>query len=250
MQGVVDKVQLQLQQQRYKRALHQSRDKPVDVQIGFTVFLDVPQEMRSRLWLVLLQDPALAVPLRELGRFPDLGAYDPGPLPPMKAPPPTSKMVHPSGECLVAGVGAVGRLTATTAAALVSAGADDSAAKALPDAKAGATTHTGQGAEATEAGAAEPVSEAAAAAEGWAGADGVGSVVASVSQTPCDSPESNLVDIDDAVSEQSPSVSGTRTPAGAGEDIVRGGEVVDSDAPATPTTGVPSCSSPPHMCGG
>lgn len=57
-------MQAQLQQQRYKRALHQSRDKTVDVQIGFTVFLDVPQEMRSRLWLVLIQEPALAVPFQ------------------------------------------------------------------------------------------------------------------------------------------------------------------------------------------
>ena len=38
----------------------------MDVQIGFTVFLDVPQEMRSRLWLVLIQEPALAVPFQVL----------------------------------------------------------------------------------------------------------------------------------------------------------------------------------------
>ena len=67
VQGVVDRVTDQLQQQRLKRALLQSRDKPVDVQIGFTVYLAVPQEMRSRLWLVLIQQPALAVPFQVRG---------------------------------------------------------------------------------------------------------------------------------------------------------------------------------------
>jgi hypothetical protein len=66
LQGIVDRVQGQVQQQRLKRALFQSRDKPVDVQVGFTVFLDVPQEIRSRLWLVLTQEPALAVPFQVL----------------------------------------------------------------------------------------------------------------------------------------------------------------------------------------
>lgn len=132
VQGILDRVQAQVQQQRLRRALSQSRDKPIDVQIGFTVFIDVAQEMRSRLWLVLLQEPALAAPfqvracaqrvswsvrldssprgiaspgltlrsthcvrrglrqrpalassaavgcvVQELGRFPDLGAFDP-----------------------------------------------------------------------------------------------------------------------------------------------------------------------------
>ena len=67
VQGVVDRVTDQLQQQRLKRALLQSRDKPVDVQIGFTVYLAVPQEMRSRLWLVLIQQPALAAPFQVRG---------------------------------------------------------------------------------------------------------------------------------------------------------------------------------------
>jgi hypothetical protein len=240
-------VHLQLQHQRYKRALHQSRDKPVDVQIGFTVFLDVPQEMRSRLWLVLLQDPALAVPLRELGRFPDLGSYDPGPLPPIKAPPPTSKMIHPGGECSAASRGAVECLTATAAAALVFAGTDNDAAKTLPDAEASVATRTDAGADSSEAGGAAPVSEAkaaaVAAAEGCAGSDGLGPVVMSVNQTPRHLPESNLVDIDDEVSEHAPSVSGIESPTGAGEDIIRGGEVVDGDGSATPTAGVlsPTC---------
>ena len=60
----MERVQAQVQQQRLRRALSQSRDKPIDVQIGFTVFVDVAQEMRSRLWLVLLQEPALAAPFQ------------------------------------------------------------------------------------------------------------------------------------------------------------------------------------------
>ena len=60
----MSQLQQQVHQQQLKRALFQSRDKPVDVQIGFTVYLDVPQEMRSRLWYVLIQQPALAVPFQ------------------------------------------------------------------------------------------------------------------------------------------------------------------------------------------
>lgn len=55
-----------MQQQRLQRALSQSRDKPIDVQIGFTVYIDVAQEMRSRLWLALLDEPALAAPFQVL----------------------------------------------------------------------------------------------------------------------------------------------------------------------------------------
>jgi hypothetical protein len=64
LQGIVEKVQAQMQQQRLQRALSQSRDKPIDVQIGFTVYIDVAQEMRSRLWLALLKDPTLAAPFQ------------------------------------------------------------------------------------------------------------------------------------------------------------------------------------------
>jgi hypothetical protein len=64
VQGALERVQLQLQQQRSVRALAQARNAPVDIQIGFHVFLQVPQEMRSRLWLVLLEDPTLAAPFQ------------------------------------------------------------------------------------------------------------------------------------------------------------------------------------------
>jgi hypothetical protein len=64
VQGVLERVQAQLHQQRLKRALSQTRGQHVDIQIGFNVYLDVPQEMRSRLWLVILQEPSLAVPFQ------------------------------------------------------------------------------------------------------------------------------------------------------------------------------------------
>lgn len=64
MQGVLERVQAQLHQQRLKRALSQTRGQHVDIQIGFNVYLEVPQEMRSRLWLVILQEPSLAVPFQ------------------------------------------------------------------------------------------------------------------------------------------------------------------------------------------
>lgn len=46
------------------RALSQRRGQTIDIQIGFNVYLDVPQEMRSRLWLVILNEPSLAIPLQ------------------------------------------------------------------------------------------------------------------------------------------------------------------------------------------
>jgi hypothetical protein len=39
--------------------LQEQRDAPVDVQIGFQVYEDAPQELRSRLWMALLQHPEL-----------------------------------------------------------------------------------------------------------------------------------------------------------------------------------------------
>jgi hypothetical protein len=41
-----------------------SRRQRVDVQFGRGVFLDAPQEVRARLWYVLLENPELAAPIR------------------------------------------------------------------------------------------------------------------------------------------------------------------------------------------
>lgn len=42
-----------------KILLQEQRDAPVDVQVGFQVYEDAPQELRSRLWMALLQHPEL-----------------------------------------------------------------------------------------------------------------------------------------------------------------------------------------------
>lgn len=72
VQSVLERVQAQLHQQRLKRALTQTRGQHVDIQIGFNVYLEVPQEMRSRLWLVILMEPSLAVPFQVCPTVPKL----------------------------------------------------------------------------------------------------------------------------------------------------------------------------------
>ena len=42
-----------------KILLQEQRDAPVDVQVGFQCYEDAPQELRSRLWMALLQHPEL-----------------------------------------------------------------------------------------------------------------------------------------------------------------------------------------------
>lgn len=41
--------------------LEEERDAPVDVQVGFQLYEDAPQELRSRLWMALLHHPELSV---------------------------------------------------------------------------------------------------------------------------------------------------------------------------------------------
>ncbi|KAG2450320.1 hypothetical protein HYH02_004825 [Chlamydomonas schloesseri] len=52
--------------------LQASRRQRVDVQLGRTVFTDAPQEVRARLWYVLLENPNLAAPIK---------CQHPGPVP-------------------------------------------------------------------------------------------------------------------------------------------------------------------------
>ena len=39
--------------------VQEQRDAPVDVQVGFQLYEDSPQELRSRLWMALLEHPDL-----------------------------------------------------------------------------------------------------------------------------------------------------------------------------------------------
>ena len=64
MQGVLERAQMLLEKRRLQRALHIQRDMPVDVQIGFHMYEGVPQEIRSRYWFVLVNNPELAKPFQ------------------------------------------------------------------------------------------------------------------------------------------------------------------------------------------
>jgi Rab-GTPase-TBC domain len=59
IQGVLQRISQQIEEQRMILLLQEQRDAPVDVQIGFQVYEDAPQELRSRLWMALLQQPEL-----------------------------------------------------------------------------------------------------------------------------------------------------------------------------------------------
>lgn len=67
MKNVERQIQeFQRQQRLHDRAedLEYYRKQPVDIQIGDQVYEDMPQEMRSRLWFVLLEQPQLAEPFK------------------------------------------------------------------------------------------------------------------------------------------------------------------------------------------
>lgn len=52
---MLQRISQQIEEQRMILLLQEQRDAPVDVQIGFQVMEDAPQELRSRLWMALLQ---------------------------------------------------------------------------------------------------------------------------------------------------------------------------------------------------
>jgi len=54
------RISAQIEEQRMKILLDEEKDAPVDVQVGFQLFEDSPQELRSRLWMALLHHPELA----------------------------------------------------------------------------------------------------------------------------------------------------------------------------------------------
>lgn len=61
IQSVLQRISQQIEERRLQALLEQQRDTPVDVQIGFQLYEDAPQELRSRLWMALLRHPELAV---------------------------------------------------------------------------------------------------------------------------------------------------------------------------------------------
>eukprot|EP00884_Botryococcus_braunii_P004172 jgi/Botrbrau1/13756/Bobra.0056s0013.2 len=59
IQAVLLRLQQRLEEQRLQASLQAERDAPVDVQVGPVLYEDAPQELRSRMWMALLNDPNL-----------------------------------------------------------------------------------------------------------------------------------------------------------------------------------------------
>jgi hypothetical protein len=58
-QALLARLAARVEEQRRAQLLAEQRDHPVDVQVGPQLFEEAPQELRSRLWLALLQRPEL-----------------------------------------------------------------------------------------------------------------------------------------------------------------------------------------------
>ncbi|KAL4457570.1 hypothetical protein ABPG75_012435 [Micractinium tetrahymenae] len=59
VQGVLQKLQQRIEEQRLQALLREQQDAPVDVQVAFQLYEDAPQELRSRLWMAVLEHPEL-----------------------------------------------------------------------------------------------------------------------------------------------------------------------------------------------
>ncbi|KAI8114040.1 hypothetical protein M9434_002166 [Picochlorum sp. BPE23] len=59
IQNTLARLSKQFEEQRMKALLEEEKDAPMDVQIGFAVYEDAPQELRSRLWMALMRDSTL-----------------------------------------------------------------------------------------------------------------------------------------------------------------------------------------------
>jgi hypothetical protein len=57
--ALLQRLQRQMEEQRLRALLEEQRDAPVDVQVGFQLYEDAPQELRSRLWMAILEHPKL-----------------------------------------------------------------------------------------------------------------------------------------------------------------------------------------------
>ncbi|GMH41766.1 hypothetical protein BSKO_09676 [Bryopsis sp. KO-2023] len=66
VQAVLERIQQRIQEQRLSEMLEMHRNKPVDVQMGRQLYEDAPQELRTRLWCVLLESPDLGEVFRPL----------------------------------------------------------------------------------------------------------------------------------------------------------------------------------------
>mmetsp|Transcript_8975 Transcript_8975/g.19213 ORF Transcript_8975/g.19213 Transcript_8975/m.19213 type:complete len:756 (+) Transcript_8975:92-2359(+) len=66
LQSLLNQIEKQIATYQHQRQLQQHRRQLVDVQVGVQVYRDMPQEVRSRLWYVLLEVPGITDPLKPI----------------------------------------------------------------------------------------------------------------------------------------------------------------------------------------
>jgi len=59
IQAILTRLGKQYEEQRMLALLEEQRDAPMDIQIGFSLYEDAPQDLRSRLWVALLNQSKL-----------------------------------------------------------------------------------------------------------------------------------------------------------------------------------------------
>eukprot|EP00887_Chlorella_sp_A99_P003329 scaffold26.g3329.t1 len=76
LQNVLQRLQQRIEEQRMRQLLQEQRDAPVDVQVGFVLYEDAPQELRSRLWMAVLEHPELVSEFKALRAAATAGASE------------------------------------------------------------------------------------------------------------------------------------------------------------------------------
>ena len=59
IQAILTRLGKQYEEQRMLALLEEQRDAPMDIQVGFSLYEDAPQDLRSRLWVALLSQSKL-----------------------------------------------------------------------------------------------------------------------------------------------------------------------------------------------
>lgn len=82
LQSVLRRLQAQAEENRRRTLLEQQKDSPVDIQVGTQLFEDAPQELRTRLWMALLEHPQLSTWHSELltEEIKSMPVVSPGPV--------------------------------------------------------------------------------------------------------------------------------------------------------------------------
>jgi hypothetical protein len=64
IQAILTRLGKQYEEQRMLALLDEQRDAPMDIQVGFSLYEDAPQDLRSRLWVALLNQSKLVEDFR------------------------------------------------------------------------------------------------------------------------------------------------------------------------------------------